>query len=124
MKRLLCLLILIALGLVLGCTNDWEPTEYGHVNNIENVIMTVKEETVSTAGLTVVLENNSDAELIYSEDFLLEKKIKGKWYRVPVITESYGFEDIGYLLAPGEIEEWSVDWGWLYGNLDSGGYRI
>ena len=71
-----------------------------------------------------MIENNSDSQCIYSEDFLLEKKIKGKWYQVPVIIESYGFNDIGYELVSGEKGEWDVDWTWLYGSLDTGEYRI
>ncbi|NLX71435.1 MAG: hypothetical protein GX024_11230 [Clostridiales bacterium] len=128
MKRYLYLIFIMVLSLIFisGCaeTTDWEPTEYENVNNIDDVSMTVKEGTVSPTGLTVVLENNSDVELIYSEDFLLEKNINGKWYEVPVIVESYGFDDIGYILASGEIGEWNVEWSWLYGNLDAGEYRI
>jgi len=126
MKRYLYLLILITLILFLGCTKitDWKPTEYEYVNNNDNIVMTVKEETVSPTGLTVMIENKSDNEFIYGEYFQLEKKIKGKWYQVPVIIESYGFDDVGYPLAPGEAREWSVDWGWLYGGLDAGEYRI
>ena len=118
MKRYLYLIFIMVLSLIFisGCaeTTDWEPTEYENVNNIDDVSMTVKEGTVSPTGLTVVLENNSDVELIYSEDFLLEKNINGKWYEVPVIVESYGFDDIGYILASGEIGEWNVEWSWLY----------
>jgi hypothetical protein len=128
MKRCLCLLVFIALSLILtsGCAQitDWKPTEYDNINNFDGVNMTVKEETVSSTGITVVIENNSEVQCIYSEDFLLEKKIKGKWYQVPVIIESYGFNDIGYELTPGEKGEWSVDWTWLYGSLDAGEYRI
>ena len=113
MKRYLYLIFIMVLSLIFisGCaeTTDWEPTEYENVNNIDDVSMTVKEGTVSPTGLTVVLENNSDVELIYSEDFLLEKNINGKWYEVPVIVESYGFDDIGYILASGEIGEWNVE---------------
>lgn len=128
MKRCLRLLLIMTLGLALisGCTEttDWEPTKYEYVNDFDGVNMTIKEETVSSTGLTVVIENNSDIEFIYGEQFLLEKKIKGDWYQVPVIIEDYGFDDIAYALAPGGIGEWSTEWSWLYGSLDAGEYRI
>lgn len=129
MKKYLYLLLLMALSLTFtsGCAEatDWEPTEYENVNNFDGVNMTVKEETVSSTGLIVVIENNSDSQCIYSEDFVLEKKIKGSWYQVPVIIgEDYGFNDIGYNLASEENEEWAVEWDWLYGSLDTGEYRI
>lgn len=106
-------------------TTNWEPATHETVNNFDGVTMTSKEGTVSSTGLTVVLVNNSGVPCIYGEHFGLEKKIKGSWYQVPVVIEgSYGFDDIGYDLAPGENREWAVDWDWLYGHLDPGEYRI
>ena len=32
---------------------------------------------------------------------------------------NYGFEDIGYPLAPGRDAELAVDWEWLYGSLET-----
>lgn len=86
--------------------------------------MTVKEGSVSPVELTVIFENNSDKQGIYSEDFLLEKEIKGDWYQVPPILDDYGFTEPGYELPPSEIAEFTIDWNWLYGNLDTGKYRI
>jgi len=106
-------------------TTDWEPTTFQTVNNIDGVTMAVKEGTASPTGLTVTFENNSSSQCIYSESFWLEKKIDGSWYQVPVAFDGdYGFEDIGYILAAGGYGEWTVDWEWLYGSLDSGEYRI
>jgi len=86
MKRCLCLLFFMALSLTFlsGCVEitDWEPTAYETVNNFDGVYMTVNEETVSSTGLTVALENNSDSQCIYSEDFQLEKKINGRKWRM------------------------------------------
>lgn len=85
MKKCLCLLLFMVLSLTFasGCVekNDWEPTAYENMNNFDGVNITVKEETVSPAGLTVVIENNSDSQCIYSEDFLLEKKSRGNGTR-------------------------------------------
>jgi len=153
MKRYLYYLfvcILIAFVFLAGCTNsngnlapkmqdggaktsennaeekaDWQPTIYDNVNDLDGVAMTVKEGTVSSTGLTVVFENSSDRDCIYGEYFCLEKRVDGKWYQVPVTIEGdYGFEDIGYNLARGDVGEWPVNWEWLYGSLDAGQYRI
>ncbi|SKC81970.1 immunoglobulin-like domain-containing protein [Maledivibacter halophilus] len=106
-------------------TTDWEPTTYETVNNFDGVTMTLKEGTVSSSGLTLAIENNSNSQCIYGEYFWLEKKINGSWYQVPVaIDGNYGFNDIGYDLASGDDGEWAVDWEWLYGSLDTGEYRI
>jgi hypothetical protein len=147
MKRNLCLLfcIVITLTLLSGCVDyynsnsaegtentlqspeitDWESTTYDTVNNFTDVTMTVKEGTVSSTGLTLTFEYNSDNECIYGEYFLLEKKISEKWYQVPVaIDGNYGFNDIGYDLDSGGNVEWEVNWNWLYGSLYTGEYRI
>ncbi|WP_096154197.1 immunoglobulin-like domain-containing protein [Bacillus sp. FJAT-45066] len=137
MKRYLCLLFCIAISLTLlpGCGSssngqstegtDWEPTIYETVNNIEGVSMIAKEGTVSSTGLTVIFENNSDKDCMYGEYFLLEKKIEGKWYQVPVALDGeYGFNSIGYDLPSSDVKEMPIDWEWLYGSLDTGEYRI
>lgn len=127
MKRYICLLLVSTLSLMLisGCaeTAEWELTEYDDVNNIDKVSMTIKDGTVSSAGLTIILKNDSDIEYGYGQYYLLEKKIKGKWYKVPV-TRNDAFEDIAYLLVPGENIEWDIKWVGIYGNLDNGEYRI
>jgi len=105
--------------------DDLKATEYETVNNLEGVTMTVKEGTVSSTGLTLTLENNSEKQCIYGEYFVLEKKLDGKWYEVPVAIEgNYGFDAIGYELNPGDRREWTVNWEWLYGSLEAGEYRI
>ena len=104
---------------------DMTPTEHEKVNDLEGVTMIVKEDKVSPTGLTVILENNSQKECIYSESFLLEEKINDQWYQVPVVIEGdYGFDDIAYPLNLGDKGEWQVNWEWLYGSLDEGEYRI
>jgi len=134
MKKYLLLFncLIISLIVLSGCesfggskSTDLESTAHETVNNLDGVTMDVKKETVSSTGLTVIFENNSDKLCIYGDYFLLEKEIAGKWYEVPVILDDdYGFNDIGYEVDSAEVGEWAVDWEWLYGDLDTGKYRI
>ncbi|MFE8701492.1 immunoglobulin-like domain-containing protein [Cytobacillus sp. FJAT-54145] len=135
MERYFRLLLCIAMSLIIlsGCGSssnsskgaDWEPTLHETVNNLNGVMINVKQGTVSSTGLTVIFENNSDKQCIYGEYYLLEKKIEGRWYQVPIVLDgNYGFNDIGYGLDPSDVREWTVDWDWLYGSLDTGEYRI
>ncbi len=102
-----------------------ELTIYETINNLAGVTMKIKEGTLSTMGVSVILENKSDNEYIYGEFFSLEKKINDRWYQFPVaIDGNYGFNSIGYDLSSEDSREWKVDWSWLYDNLDSGEYRI
>ena len=131
MKKVFVILFLL-LGVVFtGCgkeavpPKDMRPTEHEKVNDLEGITMTVIEDTVSPTGLTVILENSSQKECIYSESFLLEERINDQWYQVPVVIEGdYGFDDIAYPLNLGDKGEWQVNWEWLYGSLDKGEYRI
>ncbi|MDQ0350940.1 hypothetical protein J2R98_000743 [Alkalibacillus filiformis] len=133
MKKILCSLFFIAISLTLlsACNSeqtpekeDWELTKYETVNTLDGVTMDVKEETVFSTGLTVKFENNSDKQCIYSEDFLLEMKMDGKWYQAPFIPgASYGFGEPAYELDPSSVSDWAVDWEWLYG-WKSGSWRI
>ena len=106
-------------------TPNLEPTIYETVNNFDRVTMNVKSGTVSSSGLTVILVNKSDKQVVYGEDFLLEKNINGKWYQVPVTLDGeLAFPMIGYDLNPSDVNEWTIGWDIIYGNLDAGEYRI
>lgn len=95
------------------------------INNFEDVSMDVKNESISAQGLTLIFKNESNNEASYGDYFLLEEKINGQWYELPVILKgNYGFNDIGYGLGKGERREHEEDWEWLYGSLDRGQYRI
>ncbi|WP_138417488.1 immunoglobulin-like domain-containing protein [Aquibacillus sediminis] len=138
MRKSLVFLFQIIMGvtLLVGCgdegsngdsaeTTEWQPTTYESVNNIDGITIDVKKGTISSAGLTVILENTSDKQYTYGEYYMLEKTINGSWYQVPIVLdENYGFNDIGYELASSDVSEWTVDWDWLYGNLENGQYRL
>lgn len=129
--KFISILILLVSILLIACgnensteTKDWESTQYYMVNNFDGISMNIKEGSVSSTKLTVIFDNNSDKQGMYSDDFLLESKIKGDWYQVPTIIDEYGFHDIGYELPPSGNKELTIDWDWLYGSLDTGEYRI
>ena len=130
-KKLISIILLLVSIILVACgngnlteTKNWKYTEYDTVNNFDGVSMNIKEGSVSPTEATVIFENNSNNQGVFSDDFLLEKEIEGDWYQVPIIIDEYGFNDIGYELPPSEIEEFTIDWDWLYGSLDSGEYRI
>src|SRR5699024_6838227 len=90
------------------------------VNVLEGVSLQVKESTITQAALTLRFQNETDDSYIFGEAFSLEEEVDGKWVEVALVLEdAYGFEDIGYPLAPKTREEWAVDWEWLYGELSA-----
>lgn len=54
----------------------WKLTLHETVNNLDGVTMSVKEGAVSSTGLTVILNNNSDKHCIYGKDFCWKRKSK------------------------------------------------
>ena len=84
---------------------------------------------ISSTGATLVFsqfdENAPAGELIYGDDFGLERLRDGEWESVPVALEGdYGFHDIAYIITPGDRTERELSWEWLYGKLTPGEYRI
>ncbi|MBR2123038.1 MAG: hypothetical protein IJ930_08990 [Lachnospiraceae bacterium] len=66
----------------------------------------------------------ADGELIYGEDFALEKQ-DGEFYKeLPPVIDNAAFNDIGYTILPDTDNDWAVNWKWLYGEIEPGEYRI
>ena len=104
---------------------DLKPTRYETVKELEGVTMFTKKGSVDKKGLTLRFGNKIKPEVIYGEDFILEKEIDEKWYELPVIIDGeYGFNDIAYEITFEGGPDWDVDWQWLYGELEEGHYRI
>ena len=86
MQKLLALLLCLVLGMSLlsGCGDkaaaqkpkgeDWEPSKFASNNDSEDVILTVKEGSVSPTGITVIFQNNTDKQYLYGEYMWLEKE--------------------------------------------------
>ncbi len=93
-------------------------------NNLDGVELEVKD--ASESGAVVTVHNSSDFPITYGEDFLLEvQEPSGEWRAVSIAIEGdYGFNNLGYPAEPGASRDWTVDWTWLYGELEPGHYRI
>ena len=132
MRKIIILLTILSVVLV-GCSKkhaadeeQWEPTTYKKVNNLDGVAMILKERIVSSTSLIVILENSSNYPIFYGDPYSLEKKIDGKWYKVPVFVsdDHFAFTDIGYELNPSHRHELEINWDMLYEDLHKGQYRI
>jgi hypothetical protein len=124
----LVIVILVSIFLFSACdrtfskTDKLEPTQIGTVNGLESITMTIKEETVSAAGLSVILENYSDREFVYVPLISLEVQIDDMWYQVPVLHEITYDMALSWL-SPGDQKELKFNWEYEYGKLDRGKYR-
>lgn len=71
-------------------------------------------------------ENTDIAELTFGEDFAVQRKnADGSYESVPVIMDGeWGVNDIAHIIEKNATTEYEYDWGWLYGELQPGDYRI
>lgn len=71
-------------------------------------------------------EDSDIGELSFGEDFALQKKNgDGAYETVPVVIDGeWGYNDIAYNIEKNNTTEYEYDWSWLYGELESGDYRV
>ncbi len=128
-KTILAILVcgIIILGLV-GCGKSKNESKIGKESNTEitstsDVTLSIKEDTLTNTGVTLLLKNNSDKDYSYGNPFGIEKSQDGKWYKLETIND-IAFTLPAYGLKSGESKELSLYWKDMYGELKSGTYRI
>ncbi len=87
-----------------------------------NLKITLKENSLSSVGLTMIVENTSDRDLEYGNPYSIEKYENGYWKSAPTINDLY-FTMPAFGLKKGELKELNINWKYGYGNL-KGKYRI
>lgn len=92
--------------------------------SLEGVSMTVKEESVTSKGATIILSNTTNKNIEYGESYSLQRFEDGKWNNVPYIIENWAFNDVAYTLEKDTPREFTIEWSWLYGSLEAGKYQI
>lgn len=130
MKRhLLSCICLVLLCCCIACKKDLDPTqlEDGIADTqIENQVSAsiVEGDTfISNPTITLVLQNNTDTELGYGEEFRLEVKLQNNWYLVDA-KPGTSVTAIGILLKPGDTNQHTINLSEFYDKLPSGEYRI
>lgn len=119
---------LLALSLItglLGCHNkapaNTTPTEFPTTNEIS---ISIKDDSVSADGLTLILTNaSSEYRFVYSDGAGIEKLSDGEWID---LYEGKGQETalVAHSVAAGCCQEHEVCWKEALGSLHSGEYRI
>ena len=124
-KIILPILSFIILISLCGCNQDKSLTEkespytIQEINNISTDIY-----DISSTGATIVIKDNNKEPYTYDEWYAIEKEENGKWYQLSTIPEEYGFNDLGYIVDDHNEVKFTIDWEWLYGQLEEGHYRI
>ena len=108
-----------------GCGKQKNEFDIGNKSDIKisqnDVIMTLKEGTLTNKSATLVLTNNSDKNFQYGNTYEIEIKKDGEWHKINV---KLNFDMPAFPLSSKESKEIELDWENGYGKLAKGTYRI
>lgn len=125
-KTILTILLcgVMVLGMT-GCGRQKNELDIGNKSDIKisqnDVIMTIKEGTLTNKSATLVLTNNSDKNFQYGNPYEIEIKKDGEWHKINVELD---FDMPAFPLSSKESKEIELDWENGYGKLAKGTYRI
>ena len=125
-KTILTILLcgVMVLGMT-GCGKQKNEFDIGNKSDIKisqnDVIMTIKEGTLTNKSATLVLTNNSDKNFQYGNTYEIEIKKDGEWHKINV---ELNFDMPAFPLSSKESKEIELDWENGYGKLAKGTYRI
>lgn len=104
---------------------NFEIKKEAELNELEGVSMTIKDNTLTRIGATIVITDTSEKNNIYGEEYRIDKKENGMWNELDVVVKgNYGFNSIGYYVNENNQLEMNINWQWLYGKLNNGEYRL
>ena len=112
-KKLLFLSMLFVCLVISGCNNS-----------NTNITMTIKENTLTRNGMTVVITDTSSNKNVFSAWFRLDKKIDNTWQELDAVNDNCVFNDIAYYIDETNKLEMEQDTSCMYGELDTGEYRL
>ena len=125
-KTILTILLcgVMVLGMT-GCGKQKNEFDIGNKSDIKisqnDVIMTIKEGTLTNKSATLVLTNNNDKNFQYGNPYEIEIKKNGEWHKINV---ELNFDMPAFQLLSKESKEIELDWENEYGKLAKGTYRI
>ena len=126
MKKTILIILcgVMVLGLT-GCGKSKNEFDIGNKSDIKisqnDVIMTIKEGTLTNKSATLVLTNNSDKNFQYGNPYEIEIKKDGEWHKINVeLTSTVP----AFQLSARENKEIEINWENGYGILEKGTYRI
>lgn len=106
---------------------------HGNVVDYENWHINLYAEDVTPTGLTLVCEQyglipgdniGNPMELMTGAPFWIQKWEDGQWSAVSELSEEIAWTTEGWIINRNDTTRWDVNWEHLYGELESGTYRI
>lgn len=88
------------------------------------VSLSLKKDTLTKTSATIIISDISEQENTYGEWFRIDKKTNEFWEELKPIDDNYAFKDVAYKIGENNKLEMNIDWSKLYGELESGEYRL
>ena len=125
-KVFLMLLFGIAIIGLTGCVKEKNGFVLdGKSNKIistdKNVELSIKEDSLTSRGVTLILTNNTNKLLHYDEEYVIEIKDNDDWY---VIDNDFFVNNPLWDVEKNSKKEIELNWKSSYGKLKKGKYRI
>ena len=122
LTNLLCGVMVLGMT---GCGKQKNEFDIGNKSDIKisqnDVIMTIKEGTLTNKSATLILTNNSDKNFQYGTSYGIEIKKDGEWHKINVeLTSTVP----AFQLSARENKEIEINWENGYGKLEKRTYRI
>lgn len=119
---LLCGVLILTMA---GCVKTKNKLDIGNKSNIKalknDVIMTIKDGTLTNKSVTLVLINNSDKKIQYGSSYEIEIKKNDEWHK---INAELNFTLQLFILESKKKNEFKLNFEEGYGKLPSGTYRV
>jgi hypothetical protein len=106
-----------------GCSKKPDGKVSTYTMTDDKVAISVKKDTITKKGLTLVMENKTGERFNYGAEYHLEKKYNKKWYIIEPKNKII-FTSMAYEVEAEQTKEIKFDWEYGYGELPKGKYRI
>lgn len=126
MKKMVFVILLcgVLILTMTGCVKTKNKLDIGNKSNIKalknDVIMIIKDGTLTNKSVTLVLINNSDKKIQYGSSYEIEIKKNDEWHK---INAKLNFTLQLFILESKEKNEFELNFEDVYGKLPPGTYR-
>lgn len=126
MKKMVFVILLcgVLILTMTGCVKTKNKLDIGNKSDIKvsqnDVIMTIKDGTLTNKSVTLVLINNSDKKIQYGSSYEIEIKKNDEWHK---INAELNFTLQLFILESKEKNEFELNFEDGYGKLSPGTYR-
>ena len=127
MKKMVFVILLcgVLILTMTGCVKTKNKLDIGNKSNVKalknDVIMTIKDGTLTNKRVTLILTNNSDKKIQYGSSYEIEIKKNDEWHK---INAKLNFTLQLFILESKEKNEFELNFEDGYGKLPSGTYRV